>query len=307
MRLAGEARLSPHSGKGVEIMKSHLLLVGLIVIVTLIITVGPGLACLALLLAGALYLLILTQFIYQPGDCQLGVIYVSDCLDRLVGPGELAVVIPGWHERRTPISLRLRQVEVRLETVLTANGLPVDCVVLVRYRVDPRRAALDICREIVTFSDERWDSMVESNLREVATIALADYTHQQLLCAQGYQSVRREMGRALAHQMRDVGVIVVLESGVHVQKILPAAKMWKPIMECLNPGNLGDAARSSVTPLLDEIENRRSGVASDALQLAWATASVQRGDQPQVVVDPTAYDGGIRGRPRHPGMPDGPA
>ena len=228
----------------------------------------------------------LRLLLYRPPENHLGVIYRFDRLCQLVGPDEWVLVIPGVNEIKAPISLHLRRVEVALSDVLTQDHVPINCELITYYQLDLRHTKADLRSHALRISDEGWNSILRTVLREIANEVVGGINLQQLLSPAGCRHFKRALSALLAKRVQSLGVIVNPRTGVSVQRLRLAEAVWRAMMDELAAVALGKAAAARIRPILAELSQGHPEVAWEALLLEWAAAVVQQGYLPQVVIAP---------------------
>lgn len=260
---------------------------------------GPALALLILatlqssliwvaapLLGVALSYSLLRLCLYRPPENHLGVVYKCGRLSALVGPDLWTVAIPSIHEIREPISLHLRRTEVSLRDLLTEDGVPVDCELLVYFQLDLRIARADFCVQALRIPNEGWNSIVKTALQEIAGEVVGGVNCDELLNPTGRGRLKGALSALLAERLQGLGMVINPQRGVSVQVVRPAGTIWQAMLDKLAAESLGEAAVSRLLPMLDELGKRTPGVTWEALLLQWAAAATKEGSVPQVLIAP---------------------
>jgi len=240
----------------------------------------------------ALTLFIWHICLYRPPEDHLGVIYRLGRLSRLVQPDEWAIILPGIHQTKDPVSLHVRRLEVPLSELLTQDQVPVDCELIAFYRLDLRLAAADFRSEALQIPEVGWNSVIKTALQEIANEAIGGLTSQQLLTPVGRKRLKRILSALLAERVGHFGLVVSRQTGVSVQVLRPAEAIWEAMVDQLTAVSLGEAALARIYPMLEELSQRHPEIGWEALLLEWASVMAKEGRAPQSLM---AYSQGSDG------------
>ncbi|MBM4430953.1 MAG: hypothetical protein FJ026_11500 [Chloroflexi bacterium] len=250
------------------------------------------------ILVVALYAIVYQYCFYRPPEDHLGVLYRFGRFARWVSPHEWAVRIPCIDKIHPPVCLQVRRLAATFHDLLTQDQVPLDCQLLVYYRIDLRRADVGFIPQALIISAAGWNSLVESTLREIAAQVVGSKRLQQWLCPAGYRDLKRALGAALAVQVSAQGVIVSPRTAVSIQALKPAETILHTMTDRFTADASGEAALARVRPVVDELTRQHPELAWQVLLLEWAAAVVQQGNMPQMVL--ASADG--LGQDRH--IPD---
>ncbi len=184
------------------------------------------------------------------------------------------------------LSLHLRRTEVSLRDLLTVDGVPVDCELLVYYQLDLRLADAHFQAQALRIPDEGWNSIVKTVLQEVAGEVVGDVNFNELLNPAGRGHLKRTLSAQLAERIEGLGLVINPQRGVSVQVVRPAGTIWQAMLDKLAAESLGEAAVSRLLPMLDELGKRNPEVTWEALLLQWAAAATKEGGVPPVLIAP---------------------
>ena len=269
-------------------MKSVIyILYGLVIASLIAALFKPSLFWVALpLLALALVYTFIHACIYRPPENHLGVVYQLGRLWRLVDPSRWVFVFPGIHSVKDPISLYTRRLVVSLSDLLTQDQVPVDCELIVFYRLDLRLADADFLSEALHIPAEGWKSVIKTVVQESANEVIGGITSPQLLTPCGRNRFRQILNALLAERVQSFGVVISRQTGVSLQMLKPSELIWQAMRERLAAVSLGEAALARVLPMLQELSRQHPDVGLEALLLEWAAVMVKEGAVPQVLVTP---------------------
>jgi regulator of protease activity HflC (stomatin/prohibitin superfamily) len=223
--------------------------------------------------------------LYRPPEDHLGVIYRCDRFSRLVGPDSWTFLLPGLDKVVDPVSLCLRQAPAQLCDLLTKDGVPVDCDLLVNYQVDLRLAAPHKVTQALRIPDAGWRSMIRTTLQEVACEVMGGMCSHDLFTTRGRHHLKLKLGASLTSRLELLGVIVDPRVGISIQMLKPADEIWQAMVDRLAAVPLGEAALARILPLLSELRQLDPGKVWEALLLEWADRA---GTMPQVLITPPA-------------------
>ncbi len=235
----------------------------------------------------ALSCLLVQAILYRPPENHIGVIYQAGRFWRFVGPNEWAILIPRIHEAMTPISLNIQRVDLTFSDLLTRDLMPLTCEFVAYFLLDLRKARTDFLIQALHIPKEGWNSIIETVLREVANEVVASIDLQQLLTPQGRNWLKARLSEQLAERVESLGLLVNPRTGVTVQALRPTKAVSRAVVDRFVATLLGDAALDRVRPIVERLCGDGSGVAWEALLLEWASAVVQQGAPPQVMIAST--------------------
>lgn len=238
------------------------------------------------LLVLALLYSVIQLFLYRPPENHLGVVYRFGRFSQLVGPDEWTFILPGIHRINPPVSLNMRRLEATLTDLLTQDQFPVECGLLVFFRVDLRLTDPGFRVQALSFSVREWEALVRSVSQETAAELTGHLSLQQLLRPDGRNRLRQDLARLLSDRLRGLGLAVDRHTGVSVQMLKPEDTIWQAMNERLSSLSLGEAALARVYPVLEELSQRHPEVAWNALLLELAAAMNRDGTLPQLLVAP---------------------
>lgn len=260
---------------------------GLVIALLIAALFEPSLVWIAVpLLALALAYASFRACIYRPPEDHLGVVYQLGRLWRLVDPNRWIFVAPGIHSVKDPISLYTRRLVVSLSDLLTQDQVPVDCELIVFYRLDLRLADADFLSEALQFSAEGWNSVIKTVVQESANEVVGSITSQQLLTPSGRKRFRQILNALLAERVRRFGLIIDRQTGVSLQTLKPADPIWQAMRERWAAVSLGEAALARVLPMLQELSQQHPDIGWETLLLEWAAVMAKEGAVPEVLVAP---------------------
>lgn len=252
-----------------------------------LVTFQPALIWLAApLLVLALLYSVIQLFLYRPPENHLGVVYRLGRFSHLVGPDEWTFILPGIHRINPPASLNMRRLEVTLTDLLTEDKFPIECRLLVFFRVDLRLTDPGFRVQALSFSIREWEAVVRSVSQETAAELTGNLNLQQLLSPDGRNRLRQALARLLSGKLHRLGLAVDPHTGVSVQMLKPEDAIWQAMNERLSSLSLGEAALARVYPMLEELSQRHPEVAWNALLLELAAAMNKDGTPPQLLVAP---------------------
>lgn len=260
---------------------------GLALALLILVTLQSSLIWVAAPLLGvALSYSLLRGCLYRPPENHLGVVYKFGRLSELAGPDQWTVAIPGVHEIKEPVSRHLRRAEVSLCDLLTGDGVPMDCELLVYYQLDLRLARADFRAQALRIPNEGWNSIVKTALQEIAGEVIGGVNCDELLRPAGRGRLKRTLSALLAKRLEGLGLVINPQRGVSVLSVRPAGAIWQAMLDKLAAESLGEAAVSRLLPMLDELGKRNPEVTWEALLLQWAAAATIEGGVPQVLIAP---------------------
>lgn len=223
--------------------------------------------------------------LYRPPEDHLGVVYQLGRLWRLVEPDQWALVLPGVHSIRAPISLHIRRVAVTLSDLLTQDQVPLDCELIAFYRFDLRFADVDFQSQALRTPEEGWNSVIKTVLQETANEAISGIPFQHLLTPGGRNRLKRILSRLLSERVGHLGLVVNQQTGVSIQMLRPANAIWQAMQDRWAAVSLGEAALARVLPMLREV-SQQPEIGWEALLLEWAAVMAKEGRAPQMLVTP---------------------
>jgi regulator of protease activity HflC (stomatin/prohibitin superfamily) len=238
------------------------------------------------LLALALCYTLIRACIYRPPENHLGVVYQLGRLWRLVEPNRWIFVFPGIHSVKDPINLYMRRVVVPLSDLLTQDQVPVDCELIVFYRLDLRFANASFQAEALQIPGGSWNTVIKAVAQETASQVVGSITSQQLLTPAGRKRFRRILNALLGERVQGFGLVVDRQTGVSLQMLKPADLIWQAMRERLAAVSLGEAALARVLPMLQALSRQDPDIGWETLLLEWAAVMVKEGSVPQVLVKP---------------------
>ena len=225
-------------------------------------------------------------FLYRPPENHLGVIYQFDRLVHFVGPEEWFLHVPGIHQIKSPIDLRLRRAEVVLEDLLTGDLIPLVCKFVVYHHLDLRQAAPYFKSQALNIPENGWESIIQTVLRETAIDVVGQFPFQRLFGSSGHMILKRALSSLLAERLRSLGLVVNPRTGVSVQSIKPSATLWQAMLERLAASSRGEASLARIRPILLELKSQNPGIAWETFLMEMAASGVQSGRLPAFILAP---------------------
>lgn len=215
------------------------------------------------------------RVVYRPKENHLAAIYRFGRFRRWVKPDQWTLLIPFIDEVKNEIEVTFRRTIVVPQNLLSADGIPCRCELMVGYKLnlpgikDPATRAKAIMR-----SRDEWNGMIGTVLQETATRVFAYATVEKLLDAGGLQELKVMLSHKLSKIMRQRGVVIDPQMGVTVAFIRPHESVVQAFVKRNVAIAQGRAARDRIKPLLGELGHQPAGISGDVLKLAYALATM---------------------------------